>query len=261
MIARPAGDIAVLAYAQGRPRQDLGLQQSRQFGRFGRIAQGEVGGGFEGDHGGDGARAGLAIGRTPAGEQPAGNQAFRVVLAWWVAQDAAQHPVDQALERSGGLGPLGQPHGGVHRREGRRVEIERLDDAQPEQHHDRLGRLLGQARLQPRIDRAQPAQQGHGQHSGEGAVARLQLGKRRLLHSLFQPAATVERRLGQAEGGFARGEAAGEFAFGGVIGRKRHAAGRAPPARRGQDWRARLAETKFAAWTSPRSIPAVFASP
>ncbi len=171
------------------------------------VAQGEVGRRLFQDHPGDGAGVGLAIGRAPTGEQPAGQIGFRVGLWGRFAQQTAQYGIDQTLERLGRLGLLGQADGGVDGGESGGFHIERLGQAQPQQHHNRHRRRLLQLGRQHLVDGAYPAQHGHGQHPGQGAVAKLQIAEGGAVQSLFEPAAVVEGGLDQIEGGGAGGEA------------------------------------------------------
>ena len=191
----PGGDVALAAHAQGPAVEDLGLEGLSQGGRVGRGLQRQVGGGLERDLGGDLAGRGLAERGHPARIEPRRGQQGRIIGRLAIAQQAAQHGVDQALERAAGLVGAGQFHRGGHGGEGRHLQIEGLGRAESQQMHHAIRRRLLQLGSQGAVDRAQMAQDGHGQGAGERALTRFQETETVGRRGFVDAAATRKRRL------------------------------------------------------------------
>ena len=208
---RPGGDVALAAGAQRVARQDLGLEGLCQDGGVGGGLQREVGGRLDSDLGGDLAGRGVAERSAPAGIQPGRGQQGRIIARRALAQQTAQHGVDQALERPAGLVGAGQFDRGRHGGEGRDFQIEGLGRAQAQQVHDPVRRGLLQLGGQGAVDGAQMAQHGHGQGAGERALARLQEAETVGRSGFVDAAATRQGRVDQGQGGFPRGEAVVQF--------------------------------------------------
>ncbi|EEF26733.1 conserved hypothetical protein, partial [Ricinus communis] len=192
----PAGDVAATTGAQGVARQHLGVQDLRQGRYVAARLEGKVGGRLLGHHGRHGPGVIRPPGAGPAGEQPRRHEGRRIVGRGSVAQQAAQHGVDQALERAAGLVGPGQLDAGGHGREGGHVEEEGLGRAQAQQIAHAWRRFLAELSGQGPVDRSQAAQGGHGEGAREGALTRLQgaesVGRRGLVEAAAARKGRVE---------------------------------------------------------------------
>ena len=133
--------------------------------------------------------------RPPAGREPWRRQELRPLRRRPLAQDRAQHGVDQAAKRLGR-----QAHRGIDGGEGRCVEPEGLGEAQPQKVARWRRRFAAQSRIDGPVYRTQPAQRGHDHGPGEtpilGRKGEIAIRAQRLVHA----AATRQGGLQQGQG-------------------------------------------------------------
>ncbi len=146
--------------------------------------------------------------------EPVGRQGLGRGRGRRLAHQAAQHGVDQPLERPGGPALLGEIDGCGYRRMVGHVHVQELRGAQAQDAPHHFGRRLFQAGVQRELERAAPAKHGQGQGAGEGAVARVERRQRRRGHRVLQSAAAIERRLHHFQRRATGGEAGGVLGCG-----------------------------------------------